>query len=325
MTESAALLEYMPSDGEQLRELDVERARDLLRGCRDINLVLEIRDVAVAAREFARVRRVGLEAYNAAQDLVLRSERRLGEFLEKAELHAGGRPKKNRSTEVTGSLTLEDLELTKNESSRAQKLAAIPETVFEQHVAAVKAAGEKLTTKGTIAAASAAADYDSDEYYTPEPYIEAAREVMGGIDLDPASCALAQNVVKAKRFYTATDDGLGHVWRGNVWLNSPYSQPLEGKFTEALLKHYGAGRVPNAIRLMNATVDTTSFHRLASIGMVCFPKGRINFYTAKGSTIANRASQVFIYLGRRERAFEKVFGRFGLVGKLRGKLAIEGE
>ena len=37
----------------------------------------------------------------------------------------------------------------------------------------------------------------NNEYYTPGQFIEAAREVMGEIDLDPASCALAQETVRA--------------------------------------------------------------------------------------------------------------------------------
>lgn len=37
----------------------------------------------------------------------------------------------------------------------------------------------------------------SEEYYTPAPIVEAAREVLGGIDLDPASCDMAQETVRA--------------------------------------------------------------------------------------------------------------------------------
>ena len=56
------------------------------------------------------------------------------------------------------------------------------------------------------------------EWYTPSAYVEAAREAMGSIDLDPASCEQAQQTIQADKFYTATDDGLSQPCFGNAWL-----------------------------------------------------------------------------------------------------------
>jgi ParB family chromosome partitioning protein len=50
------------------------------------------------------------------------------------------------------------------------------------------------------------------EWYTPGPYLGAAKEVIGAIDLDPASCVIAQQTVQAQRFFAISDDGLAHEW-----------------------------------------------------------------------------------------------------------------
>ncbi len=75
----------------------------------------------------------------------------------------------------------------------------------------------------------------SPEHYTPGYIVELAREVMEGIDLDPASCALANTMVRADEFFTKEQNGLSLPWRGSVFLNPPGSCKVGGIPTECNL------------------------------------------------------------------------------------------
>ena len=96
------------------------------------------------------------------------------------------------------------------------------------------------------------------EWYTPPVYIEAARQVMGGIDLDPASSEQANRVVQATEFFSIERCGLNRSWYGRVWLNPPYGQPLVRWFSEKLVNHYQAGEVTMACALVNNCLLYTS-------------------------------------------------------------------
>ena len=150
----------------------------------------------------------------------------------------------------------------------------------------------------------------NNEWYTPADIIEAARAVMGSIDIDPASNNIAQKVVKAKIYYTAETNGLNKKWTGNVWLNPPYASELIGKFVDKLIKeqeHY-----EQAIILVNNATETEWFRKIISIASaVCFPKGRVKFYLPDGKTGAPLQGQAILYIGASPKKFTDTFLKVG--------------
>lgn len=153
-----------------------------------------------------------------------------------------------------------------------------------------------------------------NEWFTPERYIQAAREVMGGIDLDPATHPAAQETVRASRFFTKQDDGLRQPWAGRVWLNPPYAAPLIGQFVEKLVTEIAARRVEQAIMLTHNYTDAAWFHMAeASVNFICFTRGRVRFVDIDGEECSPTQGQAFFYYGDRFEEFREVFGQFGFV------------
>ena len=152
------------------------------------------------------------------------------------------------------------------------------------------------------------------EWYTPGEYIEAARDVMGGIDLDPASCDIAQATVQADRFFSKEQDGLVQPWHGRIWLNPPFEAAVIAPFVAKLIADFQAGVVEQAVILTDAATDTRWFHDLANTArIVCFTKGRITFTSPLTDSQAPQRGQAFTYLGDRPDAFAARFKDFGLV------------
>jgi hypothetical protein len=163
-----------------------------------------------------------------------------------------------------------------------------------------------------------------NEWYTPPEFIEAARLVMGSIDLDPASSEVANRTVGAKRIYTAADDGLKLVWEGRVWMNPPYEKGLIDRFAEKLRDEVTAGFVTQAVVLVNNATDTRWFATLCEVAtMLCFPTGRIRFYKPDGERGAPLQGQAVIYIGGQHEGFARAFASFGMVAKVVAAVADE--
>jgi len=155
----------------------------------------------------------------------------------------------------------------------------------------------------------------NNEWYTPPEYIEAAKFVMGGIDLDPASSETANGIVEAASYLTAEQDGLRFEWAGKVWMNPPYASELIGKFTEKLVTHFESGEIEEAVVLVNNATETVWFQRmLVSVKAVCFLNKRVKFIDSTGyPTGAPLQGQAILYFGNKVNAFADTFSQFGKV------------
>lgn len=158
----------------------------------------------------------------------------------------------------------------------------------------------------------------NEEWYTPKEYIEAAREVMGSIDLDPASCDEAQKTVKAGTYYTKQDNGLFKPWFGNVWMNPPYSAGRVEYFIRRLVEQYADDNVKSAIVLVNNATDTDWFQTLMYVTSgLCLVRSRIKFNVNATKKLGTPLQgQVIAYVGTDHcEKFYSVFRKFGTVMK----------
>jgi len=118
--------------------MTVERARQFLAQCRDVDEVKELRDKAETIARYQRSRSAAEDSGVSAAVIARRAERRLGELVAELPKAPAGRPKeKNRSHAATNCKipTLADHGITKSESSRWQAIASVPEKKFEATIA----------------------------------------------------------------------------------------------------------------------------------------------------------------------------------------------
>lgn len=297
---------------------NISAARRALASAQTLEDVLHIRDQAKAWEACMKIVGESLSAQQDAAEVKLRAERKAGEMLAGMEKSKGGRPAEKTAGTVpeVSALSLAELGVKEDQSRRWQKEAAVDDETFEAYLASCRDEQREITQAGLLNIAKGchvSANSGENEWYTPPEIIEAASDVMGSIDLDPASCETAQSNVKAKRFYTADDDGLSKKWTGNVWLNPPYSKDLIGQFAAKVVAE--SSGFEQAIVLVNNATDTAWFHELASVASaICFLRGRVKFLDRTGKPANTPVQgQAVLYVGQNVEHFRSRFSAFGLV------------
>lgn len=158
------------------------------------------------------------------------------------------------------------------------------------------------------------------EWYSPAKYVTSARLVMGTIDLDPASCEVAQENVKAKQFYSLKYPYGDHQdrkamiksekWKGNIWLNPPFSRGIVSNFINKLIDDIPT--ITAYICLVNNSTETQWFQQLLiHSSALCFPDKRIRFDTTNGKRGRPLVGQAFFYRGENSKAFIREFSKYG--------------
>ena len=307
------------------------QARALLANALTLDDAKDVLDRARALRLYAKDRQDGSAIHADAYEIVMRAERRIGEIskaLPKAKPGPAPATFAAATDEAVAEIcpptghnpskgeVLRDLEITRQRASRYERIADIPDVEFDARVAAGRAKITRTVDAGGIVAPSSASQYDGDEFSTPAVYVEAARKVLGSIELDIASNAYAANVVRAERFWTKADNALPRDWSAKTaWLNPPYSNRLIQQFVEIWLEHIADGRIKSGIVLVNNATETAWFQSLlGACTAVCFPDHRIAF-ELNGTPIAgNRYAQTFFYFGPDLAKFAGVFSQFGKIG-----------
>lgn len=309
------------TDALQLRD----NARYQLEQIRDLESGIDYLNKVKAIETWARAEKKDAELQNIIAEQKLRTQRILGKLISegKASGDLNGQGKrsdlvKDDNQVIQPKRTLSDIGITKEQSHVFQQIATIPDAKFEEFIAEKKGAVDnaiaELTTAGALRLAKGVTHVTHNsgefEWYTPERYIVSARKVMGTIDLDPASSANANRVIKAKRYFDEESNGLLQKWSGNIWLNPPYAQPQVTQFIEK----FETETFTQAIILVNNWTDTKAGQKLLDLSnAVCFNSGRISFINPDGEERDKPLQgQMIAYIGPQYREFITEFKQYGV-------------
>ncbi len=277
-----------------------------------------VADTAKAIERWARRRQANRPVLIQAMHYQRRAERKIGKLLPPASKKNAGRGRKLESN-----LPISDsFCLSKHTVARCRDIAKCSDETFEDWIEKTLATEDAEPTQSEAArlhlGAHVGNNSGNSEWYTPQEYVDSVRQAMGGIDIDPCSCKAANGVVKAATFYEEADNGLGMEWLGRVFVNPPYGDGTVDAFAAKLLSEIAAGRTTQAVFLVNNCTETKWFQSLISrASAVCFPRGRISFWSLEQKSKSPLQGQAVMYFGSDSKRFKCAFSGIGFCTLIR--------
>lgn len=302
-----------------------DNAKYQLQQIKDVETGIEYLNKVRAIEVWAKAEKKDAELQNMIAEQKIRTQRILGQLIKEGQDNGEiAKKSENQSNLVTDGnkvkKTLDEIGISRKESSTFKTIASIPEERFELFIEdkkrSVDDAVAELTTAGLMAFAKGKPHVSNNsgqnEWYTPTELIELARATMGTIDLDPATSLKANKTVKAEQIFTEQDNGLEYEWGGNVWLNPPYAQPLISEFSDKLISELP--NINQACVLVNNATETNWFQNmLVKSSAVCFLKGRVKFIDLDGNPSgAPLQGQAILYFGDNLKGFFENFSAVGI-------------
>jgi len=152
------------------------------------------------------------------------------------------------------------------------------------------------------------------EWYTPADIIGRVRNVLDGIDLDPASCFKANRVVRAETFFGHDIDGLSRSWiAGSVWMNHPFSRKGNPIWIDKFISEFEKEHFSQGCAIMYSSTDTDWYQRMAQRFIKCEMGRRTKFWGPSNNKNRPTKGCSIFYAGNDEYKFAGAFEDLGVI------------
>lgn len=153
-----------------------------------------------------------------------------------------------------------------------------------------------------------------DDFYTPIEIVNAAREAMGGIDLDAASHWRANYEHKIPEYFHVHRSAFENDWYGKVWLNPPYGN--NKPWFDRMMQFIENGAIEQLCMISPVWVFNTQqalpIMKKVSASIILSPTPSFWGHPSETRNGTNHP-HMLIYIGNRRESFIKAFcPRFGI-------------